>query len=449
MLAKIDSDFCAMRWFQWGCSVMNLLLFRVMERLVRIGNLTVTGPNGDMHRFGDGSGDPVHVVVKTRRAERAITFDPMLAMPEAYMDGEVDFVQGDVLALLRIVFQNMGPGGIDAAWTKALESVRFAFRRLHQVNTTRLARRNVACHYDLSAEFYRLFLDEDMQYSCAYFERPDMTLEEAQLAKKRHIAAKLRMRPGQTVLDIGSGWGGLGLYLARSFHADVLGVTLSTEQHMVATERAHEEGLNSRVHFELRDYRGLSERFDRIVSVGMFEHVGLNHYRTFFDNCAKLLKPDGIMLLHSIGRTGPPYATSAFIRKHIFPGGYIPALSEVLPAVEKSGLMVTDVEILRLHYAETLKHWRQRFLANREHIRMIYDERFCRMWECYLASSEATFRWQDQMVFQLQLALSKDSLPLTREYISKSEKALALHEAAHREPRRQDATARRKRKIAN
>jgi cyclopropane-fatty-acyl-phospholipid synthase len=223
-----------------------------------------------------------------------------------------------------------------------------------------------------------------MQYSCAYFENPQMSLEEAQLAKKRHLAAKLHIQPGQNVLDIGCGWGGLALYIAKTFEADVLGVTLSTEQHQVATERANAQGLENNVHFELRDYRDLSERFDRIVSVGMFEHVGVTQYRTFFDKCATLLKPDGVMVLHTIGRTAPPTTTSAFIRKHIFPGGYIPALSEVMPHVEKSGLAVTDVEILRLHYADTLKHWRERFMANRDKVKAIYDERFCRMWEFYL-----------------------------------------------------------------
>ena len=410
---------------------MNILLQRIIERLVRTGNLTVTGPNGSSHTFGDGSGEPVHVVINTRHAERAIAFDPMLALPEAFMEGELDVVEGDILGVLRVAFQNMGPGGIEASWTKAVEGLRHAFRRFYQLNSTGRSRRNVQRHYDLSGELYKLFLDDDMQYSCAYFERPDMTLEEAQLAKKRHIAAKLRIKPGQNVLDIGSGWGGLCLYLARTFEADVLGVTLSTEQHAVATERAHEEGLENHVHFELRDYRHLTERFDRIVSVGMFEHVGVNHYRTFFDKVATLLKPDGVMVLHSIGRSGPPSATNAFIRKHIFPGGYIPALSEVLPAIEKSGLMVSDVEILRLHYAETLKNWRERFMANRERAKEIYDERFCRMWEFYLAGSEAAFRWQDLMVFQIQLTRRNDIVPLTRDYIGKCEKALSMHEAAH------------------
>jgi cyclopropane-fatty-acyl-phospholipid synthase len=252
------------------------------------------------------------------------------------------------------------------------------------------------------------------------------------------------------VLDIGSGWGGLGLYLARRCEADVLGVTLSTEQHAVSVERAQALGLGSSAHFELRDYRDLSERFDRIVSVGMFEHVGVNHYRTFFDKCATLLKPDGVMLLHAIGRSGPPTATTAFIRKYIFPGGYIPALSEVLPAIEKAGLIVCDVEILRLHYAETLRHWRGRFLANRERARAIYDERFCRMWEFYLAASEAAFRWQDLVVFQIQITRRNDVLPITRGYMEKNEKMLALHEMAHRPqtpmPEKAGGAQRRKRR---
>ncbi len=427
---------------------MNSLLHRVIAGLVRVGNLTITSHDGRTHSFGDGSGDPVHILIKSAKTERAIAFDPMLAAPEAYMDGDLDITEGDTLGLLRIVFQNMGPGGVDAVWTKAIEGARNAFRRLQQVNTAGRAKRNVQRHYDLSGEFYKLFLDKDMQYSCAYFESPDATLEEAQAAKKRHIAAKLKMGPGQSVLDIGSGWGGLGLYLARTFEAEVLGVTLSTEQHLVATERAQSEGLDNHVHFEIRDYRHLSERFDRIVSVGMFEHVGINHYRTFFDKCATLLKPDGVMLLHTIGRSGPPAATSAFIRKYIFPGGYIPALSEVMPAVEKSGLVMSDVEVLRLHYADTLKHWRQRFLANRERVREIYDERFCRMWDFYLAGSEAAFRWQDLVVFQIQLTRKNDTLPITRGYMEKCEKALAMHEQPARAEPRKPKPAPRRRKVA-
>jgi cyclopropane-fatty-acyl-phospholipid synthase len=408
---------------------MNILLRNVVERLVRTGDLTVIDAEGAAHDFGDRTGRKVTVVVRSAHAERAITLDPMLALPEMWMDGEFDVLEGELIDLLEIVYRNMGPAGIEAGWARAVEGLRVAFRRLQQVNTTVRAKRNVQMHYDLSPELYRLFLDEDLQYSCAYFAEPGMTLEEAQLAKKRHIAAKLALKPGQTVLDIGCGFGGLSLYLARNFDVDVLGVTLSEEQHAIATERAHAEGLDGHVHFEIRDYRELGERFDRIVSVGMFEHVGVNHYRAFFDTCATLLKPNGVMLLHSIGRFGPPSATSAFIRKYIFPGGYIPAMSEVLAAVERSGLMTNDVEVLRLHYAETLKHWRQRFNANRERIKAIYDERFCRMWEFYLVGSEASFRWQDLMVFQMQFTRANTVLPVTRDHIGKCEKALAMRDA--------------------
>jgi cyclopropane-fatty-acyl-phospholipid synthase len=411
---------------------MNVLLQRVVERIVKTGNLKITGPNGSVSSFGDGSGPPVHIHIKTGHAERAIAFHPTLALPEAFMEGELDFIEGDVLSFLHLAYGNRGPyGSIDATWARAIEGLRVALRRFQQINTAARARRNVQRHYDLSGEIYKLFLDADMQYSCAYFERPDMTLEEAQLAKKRHIASKLKMKPGQNVLDIGSGWGGLGLYLAKSFDAEVLGVTLSTEQYAVSTDRARAEHLEGHVHFELTDYRDLSERFDRIVSVGMFEHVGVNHYRTFFDKVATLLKPDGVMLLHAIGRAGPPSATAPFIRKYIFPGGYIAALSEVLPHIERAGLFVTDIEILRLHYAETLKNWRERFLANRDRAKEIYDERFCRMWEFYLSASEAAFRWQDMMVFQIQITKQNDAVPITRDYIGKCEKALAMHEMAH------------------
>ncbi|MEQ1944069.1 cyclopropane-fatty-acyl-phospholipid synthase family protein [Mesorhizobium sp. VNQ89] len=412
---------------------MNKLLQRVISGLVKTGSLSITGPDGKKHTFGDGTGQPVHVHIKSARAARAMAIDPMLAVPEAYMNEEIDILEGDTLDLLRVGFQNMDPSGIDATFSKAIEGFRHAFRRLQQVNTTTRSRKNVQRHYDLSGELYKLFLDKDMQYSCAYFESPDVTLEEAQLAKKRHLAAKLRLKPGQNVLDIGSGWGGLGLYLAKNFEVDVLGVTLSTEQHGVATERSQAEGLENHVHFEIKDYRNISERFDRIVSVGMFEHVGLNHYRTFFDKCAQLLKPDGVMVLHTIGRSGPPYATNAFIRKYIFPGGYIPSLSEVMPSIEKSGLVVNDIEILRLHYAETLKHWRTRFLANREKAKAIYDERFCRMWDFYLAGSEAAFRWQDLVIFQIQLTRKNDTLPVTRDYIQETEKELAQHDCGQRQ----------------
>ncbi|KAB2867581.1 MAG: class I SAM-dependent methyltransferase [Bauldia sp.] len=416
---------------------MNRLLQGVVGRLVRTGNLTITDPDGTEHVFGDGTGEPIGIVLRTHSAESAIMLNPWLGVPEAYMEGDLDIVRGDVLALLRLAYTNIESGADMPAWTKIFDNLRIALRRLHQINTAGRAKRNVQRHYNLSGDLYRLFLDTDMQYSCAYFERPDMTLEEAQLAKKRHLAAKLNLSSGQRVLDIGCGWGGLGLYLARTVGAEVLGVTLSDEQHAVAVERARQEGLEDAVRFRITDYRDLDEEFDRIVSVGMFEHVGINHYRTFFDKAATLLKRDGVMVLHSIGRSGPPAATDTFIRKYIFPGGYIPALSEVLPHIERAGLVVTDVEILRLHYAETLKHWRERFMANRARAVEIYDERFARMWEFYLAGSEAAFRWQDMMVFQIQIAKRNDTLPLTRGYIAANERALEALEpggAATRKP---------------
>lgn len=409
---------------------MNRLLRHHTARLVEHGALKVTDPDGMVHEFGDGAGEPVHVVIKSRRAEWAITLDPMLALPESYMNGSVDIVEGDVLSLLRLVYTGHAPGAENSIWTLRLtNAMRHVFRRLQQLNTLARSKDNVRRHYDLSGDLYRLFLDEDMQYSCAYFTDPKNSLEEAQRAKKRHLAAKLCLDRGQKVLDIGSGWGGLGIYLAETFKADVLGVTLSEEQHSVSNARMRERDLEDHVRFQLRDYRHLEGPFDRIVSVGMFEHVGVNHYRTYFDKCADLLDRDGVMVLHSIGRSSRPTTTNPFIRKHIFPGGYIPALSEVLPAIEKSGLVVTDVEILRLHYAETLKSWRERFMANRDKAVAIYDEQFARMWEFYLAGSEAAFRWEDLMVFQIQLSHSKDAAPLTRDYIGETEKRLARHDA--------------------
>jgi cyclopropane-fatty-acyl-phospholipid synthase len=299
-------------------------------------------------------------------------------------------------------------------------------RRIDQYNRIAASRRNVAHHYDLNGRLYSLFLDRDRQYSCAYFPRGDETLEEAQLAKKRHIAAKLCLnRPGLRVLDIGCGWGGLALTLARDYGARVVGITLSTEQLAEARNRAIADGLEDRVTFELCDYRLMDGNFDRIVSVGMFEHVGVGFYRTFFDTVARCLDPGGLALLHTIGRSDGPGSTNPWIAKYIFPGGYTPALSEVLPAIERSRLIATDVEVLRLHYAETLRHWRRRFAANRDAISSLYDERFCRMWEFYLSGAELSFRREGNVVFQIQLAHDQTAVPLTRDYIGESEQAMA------------------------
>jgi cyclopropane-fatty-acyl-phospholipid synthase len=314
--------------------------------------------------------------------------------------------------------------------------LRYTGRRLKQFNPRKRARRNVAHHYDLDGRLYSLFLDADRQYSCAYFETPETSLDDAQLAKKRHIAAKLRLDHDQDVLDIGCGWGGLGLYLAELGGANVTGVTLSREQHAIANERAAEKALSERAHFLLKDYRDVHQKFDRIVSVGMFEHVGISHYDTFFQKCAELLSDDGVMLLHSIGRSEGPNVTNPWIAKYIFPGGYIPALSEVLPAIERAGLLVTDIEILRLHYAETLKAWRERFLAHRDDVERIYEPRFVRMWEFYLAASEMSFREQNMMVMQIQLSTRQGIVPITRDYIASEERRLAAAEGKRRPPLR-------------
>jgi cyclopropane-fatty-acyl-phospholipid synthase len=347
------------------------------------------------------------------------------------MDGRLIVTKGDLYDVMALGEQNIIAFG-GPRWLKFLEDLRIATRRLRQRNDRLRARRNIAHHYDLNVGLYDLFLDADRQYSCAYFEHPGATLEEAQLAKKRHIAAKLLVDDDHSVLDIGCGFGGLGLYLAGTAGARATGVTLSKEQHAVATKRAIDGGLADRVSFRLQDYRDVDERFDRIVSVGMFEHVGISHFDEYFQAIARLLKDDGVMLLHAIGRSSKPNATNPWIEKYIFPGGYIPSLSEVFASIERAGLYVTDTEILRLHYAETLKEWRRRFMANRERARALYDERFCRMWEFYLAGSETSFRVDANMVFQIQLAKRQDVVPLTRDYIGPRE--ARLREREERKP---------------
>ena len=319
-------------------------------------------------------------------------------------------------------------------WAKLHHLQRFLVRRWHQFNPLGLAKRRIQSHYDLDSRLYSLFLDADWQYSCAYFETPRVSLDYAQLAKKRHLAAKLLVGRGQRVLDIGSGWGGLGLYLAEMTGADVTGVTLSTEQLQVSNARAQQKGLTHAARFLLQDYRDVEGPFDRIVSVGMFEHVGVDFYDAFFRKCASLLAEDGVMVLHSIGRSEGPDATNPWIAKYIFPGGYIPALSEVLPAIERSGLLVCDIEILRLHYAETLKAWRERFMAHRDEAIRLYDERFARMWEFYLAAAEMSFRKQALMNFQIQLTKRQGVTPMTRDYTFHTEARLRAAETA-RKPR--------------
>ncbi len=399
-----------------------MLLRALLRALIKKGSLTYYDPAGRRHDFGDPAAGPsVAIRITDRGAPLRIALDPRTALGEAYMDGHLRIEQGTLYDFLDLSARNLGMKGSMASERLARWRDWF-LRKWQQWNPMRAASARVRHHYDLDGRLYDLFLDTDKQYSCAYFETPEATLEQAQLAKKRHIAAKLRLRPGQRVLDIGCGWGGMALYLAEKHGVDVLGVTLSVEQHAVATRRAQERGLADRVKFELRDYRSLDGQFDRIVSVGMFEHVGSPHYLEYFNTLRRLLKPDGVALLHSIGRADGPGSTAGFIRRYIFPGGYSPALSEVLPAIERSGLWTTDVEILRLHYAETLRHWRQRFMARWDAARALYDERFCRMWEFYLAASEITFRHMGHMVFQIQIARDVNALPITRDYMLEDER---------------------------
>jgi cyclopropane-fatty-acyl-phospholipid synthase len=408
-----------------------------LRRLVRKGWLEVETADGVIETFGDGKGPPLGVKILDHAAEKRLMLNPALTLGELYMDGRLVVTKGDLYEVLALGARNLAEiEGVP--WVKALNRARMAFRGLHQRNDRQRARRNIAQHYDLNERLYGLFLDSDRQYSCAYFEYPGQSLEDAQTAKKRHLAAKLLPKDGATALDIGCGFGGLGLYLAGVAGARVTGVTLSEEQFAVATERARQMGLVDRVEFRLQDYRDVSETFDRIVSVGMFEHVGVNRYDEFFGKVRSLLKDDGVMMLHSIGRNAVPGVTNPWIRKYIFPGGYIPSLSEVLPAIERAGLYVTDIEILRLHYAETLRIWRERFMAHRDEAAKLYDERFCRMWEFYLAGSETSFRVDGHMVFQIQIAKRQENVPLTRDYIPEREEELRRREAA-RPPIRQAA----------
>ncbi len=419
---------------------MSRLLENVLRRVIVNGGLKVTMADGRAVTIGrpQPGQPPLAVRFTTGAAERAILLDPELKLGEAYMDGTLVLEEGSIADLLALLMAQ--PATASASTTfgaRLLFWARMLVRRIAQFNPRDRSRRNVAHHYDIDGRLYSLFLDADRQYSCAYFEYPGQSLDDAQLAKKRHIAAKL-MLDGEklSVLDIGSGWGGLGLYLAQVAGAKVTGVTLSKEQLALARQRADDAGLAHRVEFRLQDYRDIPETFDRIVSVGMFEHVGVDHYGEFFRKVRTLLREDGVMLLHAIGRSDPPGITNPFIAKYIFPGGYIPALSEVLPHIERAGLVVTDVELLRLHYAETLKAWRERFLARWDEAVRLTDERFCRMWEFYLAGSEMGFRHQGLDVFHIQIARRQEAVPLTRAYIEEAEARLRRVEASLASPLR-------------
>jgi cyclopropane-fatty-acyl-phospholipid synthase len=415
----------------WRERPMDRLLRALLSQFVRRGNLQLTTASGTVFTFGDGTGTPLAVRFTSRAAELAVLLDPELKLGECYMNGTFVVERGSIADVLALVLHH-NRDGKPPRWARPQWVLRYLNRRLQQFNPRGRARRNVAHHYDLDGRLYALFLDADQQYSCAYFEHPGQSLDDAQLAKKRHLAAKLLLKGGERVLDIGSGWGGLALYLAEFCGARATGITLSEEQLARSLARVQEKGLSDTVEFRLQDYRDVDETFDRIVSVGMFEHVGVGYYDVFFRQCARLLADDGIMVLHSIGRPEGPNVTNPWIAKYIFPGGYIPALSEVVPAIERAGLLIADIEILRLHYAETLKNWRERFLAHREEAERRYDERFVRMWEFYLAAAEMSFREQAMMVMQIQITKRQDVVPLTRDYIAREEARLRALESRER-----------------
>lgn len=399
------------------------LLNNMMSSFVQEGRLTIIDADGETHVHGPGGQPDITVRLTDRKLYRQLFLNPELRAGEAYMDGTLICENGGIRDLLKLFAVNrtrLRAYPLQKVLKRTLKRI----RKFHQRNSSAASRKNVQHHYDLSNDFYRLFLDADMQYSCAYWPDPDITLEEAQRLKKAHIAAKLNLKPGMKVLDIGCGWGGMAIYLAEKYGCHVTGVTLSDEQLALGRARAKERGVADKVDLRLQDYRDLDEQFDAVVSVGMFEHVGVPHYLEYFNKIKELLTDDGCALIHSIGRKGGPGTTGAWIRRYIFPGGYSPALSETFAEIEKAGLWVTDCEILRLHYAETLKEWETRFQANREKVAAMFDERFCRMWEFYLTTSEFSFRYGKHMNFQIQLSKTVDALPLSRDYMYEREKEL-------------------------
>ncbi len=404
------------------------LFSATMARAVRKGTLNVRFACGIREIYGDGSAPEASVELKDAQAARDIYLDPELKFAEMYMNNRMVIKGGDLDAFIEIIKINKSKSFATVpAIALTFWRMLTRFWRRHIARET--AQRNVAHHYDLDEKLFRLFLDDDLQYSCAYFENPDVSLEEAQSAKKRHIAAKMLLEPGNRVLDIGCGWGGTGLFLAQYFDVDVTGVTLSIEQQRVAQQRAQALGLGDRVRFNLRDYREITGTFDRLVSIGMFEHVGPQNFLSYFLTAKRLMKDDGVFVLHSIGRAKPNRFNPPFVDKYIFPNGHIPALSETLRAIEKSGLLVKDIEILTYHYADTLKHWRQRFNANRDKVVALYDERFFRMWDLYLATSELSFRHGKLFNFQIQIVKKQSTSQPTRNYIQETETALRSRKA--------------------
>ncbi|MEI8178091.1 cyclopropane-fatty-acyl-phospholipid synthase family protein [Aestuariivirga sp.] len=403
------------------------LLNTMLTKIIRTGTLEVVDAEGTVHRYA-GTPEPfVRVKLHDPSLYSSLVWNPDLKAGEAYMDGTLTIEQGTLRDFLTLFAINRGVSR-KLPIQRPLRRMAKRLKSLWQRNTLVQSQRNVAHHYDLSNELYGLFLDSGMNYSCAYFRSPMDTLEEAQQNKLRHIASKLDLKPGQRVLDIGCGWGGMAIYLAQNFDVHVTGVTLSKEQLALAQQRAEQLGLADKISFQFKDYRDVAGTFDRIVSIGMFEHVGISYFQQYFGKIQSLLAPDGVALVHAIGRKGGPGTTGKWLRKYIFPGGYSPALSETFAAIESSGLWVTDTEIWRLHYAETLRAWYDRFEANRDKAEALLGETFCRMWEFYLITSELSFRYFKHMVFQIQLAKTVDTLPLQRDYMVDIERELIAAE---------------------
>ncbi|WP_242129051.1 cyclopropane-fatty-acyl-phospholipid synthase family protein [Sphingobium sp. Sx8-8] len=405
---------------------------RVIKRLVTRGQLSIFYHDGK--KIIAGTPEPGFPELALKFHDGRVPFDiikdPRLGMAEAYIDGRVTIEGGGIMELISLIRMNnaweSGRSISDLGSIKrGIKSIR---RRLWAANHRARSKANVAHHYDLSGALYALFLDRDRQYSCAYFPDADnetgISLEQAQEDKKAHIAAKLHLEPGMKVLDIGCGWGGMALYLHRTCGVDVTGITLSEEQLKVARQRAADAGVADHVRFELIDYRDVEGPFDRIVSVGMFEHVGTRDYRTFYNKCRELLTPQGVMLIHTIGRVDGPGITDAFTQKYIFPGGYIPALSEMIQGSEGTRLMVTDVEVLRMHYGLTIREWYKRTLAHKADIVALYDERFFRLWTFYLAGAATVFEHGGMVNYQVQYVRDRRSLPITRDYMLEKESAL-------------------------
>ncbi len=393
------------------------MLDTTLSRLVTLGDLRLIWPDGCETRYGGGDAPAARVMLTDPSIVRALCLRPVLALGEGYMDGRIEVSDKDLHPLLALLQRARQSGGRMPRWLEIVNDAKLALSVFLQRNSPLTARRNVAHHYDISDDLYRLFLDEDMQYSCAYFTDPDMSLEEAQVAKKAHIARKLQLSPGQRVLDIGCGWGGMALTLARDYGVEVTGVTLSKNQHATATARAEAAGLSDRIDIRLQDYRQIRERFDRIVSVGMLEHVGRPQFRTYFQKVSDLLEPEGIALIHTIGLSRRPSPTSPWLDKYIFPGGYVPAMSDLVPEIERADLWMADIEVLRGHYARTLHHWRDRFEAQIDTVHEMYDVRFVRMFRFYLVACETAFEEQHQGVFQFQLSKTQQAVPVTRDYL--------------------------------